>query len=54
MSRAAISVTCDTRRLREVRICMSRELSFHECPEVERRACRRDKLVMPPVRSRGS
>lgn len=54
MSRAAISVTCDNRRLREVRVCMSRELSFRECPEVERRACRRDKLVMPPVRSRGS
>ncbi len=54
MGRAAISVTCDNRRLREVRICMSRELSFRECPEVERRACRRDKLVMPPVRSSGS
>jgi ribonuclease T2 len=33
---------------------MSRELAFRECPEVERRACRRDWLVMPPVRSQGS
>jgi ribonuclease T2 len=53
MSRAAIAVTCDSRRLREVRVCMSREFSFRECPEVERRACRRDKLVMPPVRNGG-
>ena len=29
---------------------MSRDLQFRECAEVDRRACRRDKLVMPPVR----
>ena len=46
----AISVSCDSRRLREVRICLSRELGFRACPELERRACHRDKLVMPPVR----
>lgn len=46
----AISVTCDSRRLSEVRICMSKEFGFRACPEQERRACRRDKLVMPPVR----
>lgn len=46
----AISVTCDSRRLSEVRVCMSKEFGFRACPEQERRACRRDKLVMPPVR----
>jgi ribonuclease T2 len=50
LSRGAISVSCDNRRLQEVRICVSKDLSFHECPEVDRRACRRDRLVMPPVR----
>lgn len=50
LSRAAISVDCDSKHLREVRICMSKELSFRECPDVDRRSCRRDKLVMPPVR----
>jgi ribonuclease T2 len=50
LTRAGISVACDSRRLNEVRICMSRELKFHDCAEVDRRACRRDKLVMPPVR----
>jgi ribonuclease T2 len=53
MSRAALAVTCDSQRLREVRVCMTRELGFRECPDVDRRACRRDKLVMPPVRSHG-
>jgi len=33
-----------------VRICMSKDLKFRDCEEVERRACRRDKLLMPPLR----
>jgi len=52
LSRDAIAVTCDSRRLQEVRICLSKELGFRECDETNRRACRRDKLVMPPVRQR--
>lgn len=47
-----IAVTCDRRYLREVRICMTKELDFRPCPEIERRACRLDKVVMPPVRGR--
>jgi len=39
-----------SRRLREVRICMGRDLAFTPCPEVDRRACRLGKMVMPPVR----
>jgi len=50
LTRTSIAVTCDNRRLREVRVCMSRELGFRECQEVDQKACRRDKLVMPPVR----
>jgi len=50
LARDAIAVTCDSRRLSEVRICLSKELGFRSCPEVDKRACRRDKLVMPPVR----
>ena len=45
-----LAVTCDKRYLREVRICMSKELSFRSCPEVDRRACRLSKAVMPPMR----
>lgn len=50
MQADAIAVGCDNRRLREVRICMSKEFQFRSCPEIDRRSCRRDKLVMPPVR----
>ena len=54
LSRDAISVTCDSRRLGEVRICLSRDLQFRSCPEMESRGCRRDRLVMPPVRGGGA
>ena len=45
-----IAVTCDKRFLRDVRICMTKELKFRSCPEIDRRDCRLDKAVMPPVR----
>jgi len=47
---SAVTVSCDNRRLREVRVCLSKDLGFRECPDVDRRTCRRDQLVMPPVR----
>lgn len=50
LSRAGIAVRCDKRRLREVRICLDRDLRFQDCPDVDRRACRREHLTMPPVR----
>ena len=50
MTRAGIAVTCNSPRLSEVRICMTRDLKFRECEDVDRRACKREKLVMPPVR----
>ena len=50
MSRAGIAVTCGGPRLSEVRICLSRDLQFRECPEIDKRACRREQLRMPPVR----
>ena len=46
----ALAVTCDSRRLGEVRICIGKDLRFRSCPETDARACRRDKVVMPPVR----
>ncbi len=50
LTREGISVTCGGRRLDEVHICLSRTLQFRDCPEVEQRSCRRDRLLMPPVR----
>lgn len=46
----AVAVTCDRRYLREVRICMTRDLGFRACPQVDRQACRQPRVVMPPVR----
>jgi ribonuclease T2 len=50
LSSAAIAVTCSSSRLSEVRICMSKDLQFRPCEELDRSACRRDQVEMPPVR----
>jgi ribonuclease T2 len=50
LSPSAVSVTCDSKRLSEVRICLSKDLQFRSCEEIDRRACRRDQVLMPPVR----
>ena len=44
-----IKLDCDRTRLREVRICLSRDLHFRACTD-NRNACRSDKVVMPPAR----
>jgi ribonuclease T2 len=45
-----IAVECSRSRMSEVRICLSKDLKFRDCPEVAKRSCRRDQLIMPPVR----
>jgi len=50
LAKDAVAVTCDRRYLREVRICLTKGLEFRACPEIDRRDCRLDKAVMPPVR----
>jgi ribonuclease T2 len=49
----AISVTCDGRRLREVRICLTKSLdSFRPCPEVDNDQCRAAQVYLPAVRGK--
>ncbi len=50
LSHKSIAVECDSRRLSEVWICLNKDLSFRDCPEVTRRACKLDKVYMPAVR----
>jgi ribonuclease T2 len=50
LTTGGIAVDCDKKRLTEIRICMSKDLKFRDCPEVVKRACRRDQVMMPPVR----
>jgi len=50
LSPNGIAVGCDSKRLTEVRLCLSKDLKFRDCAEVVRRSCTRDQLVMPPLR----
>jgi ribonuclease T2 len=47
---ASVTITCSGRRLSEVRICLTKDLKFRDCAGQRRGACRRDQVVMPPVR----
>jgi ribonuclease T2 len=50
LSPTGIAVDCDKKRLTEVRLCLGKELQFRDCPDVARRSCRRDHMMMPPLR----
>lgn len=45
-----VSVACDGGALQDLRICMTKELNFTACPNVDRRACKRDGILMPAAR----
>ncbi|HEY6259118.1 MAG TPA: ribonuclease T2 [Xanthobacteraceae bacterium] len=49
LTRASVAIACDAKRLTEVRICVGKDLKFHECADVEQHACRRAQVVMPPL-----
>jgi ribonuclease T2 len=50
LSQGAIAIGCDYKRLTEVRLCLSKELQFHDCPEIAKRSCKRGQIVMLPTR----
>ncbi|HEX4408666.1 MAG TPA: ribonuclease T2 [Xanthobacteraceae bacterium] len=50
LSENSIAIECDNKRLTEVRLCLSKDLKFQDCPEVAKRSCRRGQLLMPPAR----
>jgi ribonuclease T2 len=50
LTQAGMAVICDNRRLREVRLCLTKDLRFRDCQEIDRRACRVKEIIMPPVR----
>ncbi len=45
-----MALTCKDRTLSEVRVCMNKDLSPRECGLNERRQCKSETLVLPPVR----
>ena len=50
LARDAIAVTCDSRRLGEVRICLGKDFRFRSCPEIDARACRSALSSIPCAR----
>jgi ribonuclease T2 len=50
LSANGIAVTCKQRRLADVRICLTRDLEFRDCHEVDRRACGNPMVEVPGVR----
>jgi ribonuclease T2 len=52
LSPAAMAISCDGKRLTEVRVCLGKDFSFHDCAEIARRTCRLGKIAMPAVRGR--
>lgn len=50
LSAAAMAIACNKTRLTEVRVCLGKDLSFHDCPAIARGTCKRDKITMPAVR----
>jgi ribonuclease T2 len=50
LSSGDIAVSCDTERLTEVRLCLSKDLKFRACPEVVEHSCQRQQVQMPATR----
>ena len=50
MSDKGIAVSCDGHYLTEVRICLTKNLLFRACDEVDRNSCRARSVEMPPAR----
>lgn len=49
LSPQAVAVTCDKGQLDEIRICLTRDLNFRACGEVDRGGCRARDITIPPT-----
>lgn len=47
MTPSSVSITCSGPNLEEVRICMTKDLKFRECGDVERSSCRLKTISIP-------
>lgn len=52
LEESGMAVICDRRYLREVRICMTKDMEFRACKAVDDADCRAAKVLMPPARGR--
>lgn len=49
MTKDAVAITCEGNRLEEIRICFDKSLNFRACAAVDRQACRKDSVSLPPA-----
>ncbi len=50
LSKRGVSISCDGSRLEEVRICLNKDLTFRDCPELDRKGCRASSTEIIPIR----
>ena len=50
MIETGIAVQCDRGLLQEVRICLTKDLAFRRCLDVDRRGCRVPEISVPAAR----
>ena len=47
LSRQGLAVACDSSRLTEIRLCMTKDFAFRDCVGLASHVCSRDKIAMP-------
>ena len=52
MKPAGIAVQCRDGDMQEVRVCMTKDLAFRPCADVDRRACRASRVSVPATGAR--
>lgn len=50
LSKRGISISCDGKRLEEIRICLNTDMTFRDCPELDRKGCRAGSTEIIPIR----
>ncbi|WP_296071042.1 ribonuclease [uncultured Agrobacterium sp.] len=50
LSKRGITISCGGGRLEEVRICLNKDLTFRDCPELDRKGCRANTTKIIPIR----
>lgn len=50
MTKQGIAASCEGRQLEEIRICLTKDLQFRDCREVDRSGCRLNRIELPPIR----
>jgi ribonuclease T2 len=50
LASGGIAVDCYRSKLAEVRICLTKDMQFRECPEVDRAGCRAQSITIEPIK----